>query len=178
MESKDPIDSETPCLLDVVQKTLNEQEWSFEVKDFPGEEESRKIVQAGCSGQNGSYRLTVDVNASNHCIVIYVTSQIKVPQDKRHLVAEYLTRANYGMVLGNFEMDFRDGEVRYKGSINVDGGFLAPRMFSRLLGCATVSMDRYFAQMMAIIYGGKSPVDALAEVEGGKQSQEPASSSQ
>ena len=32
---------------------------------------------------------------------------------KRQDIAEYLTRANYGMVMGNFEMDYSDGEIRY-----------------------------------------------------------------
>ena len=26
--------------------------------------------------------------------------------------AEFLTRANYGLVFGNFEMDMHDGEIR------------------------------------------------------------------
>ena len=29
-------------------------------------------------------------------------------------VAEYITRANYGIVNGNFELDYSTGQVRYK----------------------------------------------------------------
>jgi hypothetical protein len=26
--------------------------------------------------------------------------------------AEFITRANYGLIIGNFELDFEDGEIR------------------------------------------------------------------
>ena len=39
-------------------------------------------------------------------------------------IAEFLTRTNYSMIIGNFELDFADGEIRYKTSIDVQGDFL------------------------------------------------------
>ncbi|MDJ1171766.1 hypothetical protein PMG71_20260 [Roseofilum sp. BLCC_M154] len=34
-------------------------------------------------------------------------------------MAEFLTKANYGMILGDFELDLTDGELRDKTSIGV-----------------------------------------------------------
>jgi hypothetical protein len=33
--------------------------------------------------------------------------------------------ANYDMIIGNFELDLRDGEVRYKTSIDFEGDRLS-----------------------------------------------------
>ena len=43
------------------------------------------------------------------------------PEEMRVPMAEFLTRANYGLRIGNFEMDFEDGEVRYKSSVDFEG---------------------------------------------------------
>jgi hypothetical protein len=48
-------------------------------------------------------------------------------------VAEFLTRANSGMVIGNFELDFADGEIRYKTSIDVEGDKLSYAIIKRLV---------------------------------------------
>jgi hypothetical protein len=45
--------------------------------------------------------------------------QITALKGKQQTIAKFITRANYGMSLGNFELDFNDGEIRYKTSIDV-----------------------------------------------------------
>jgi hypothetical protein len=82
----------------------------------------------GFSGANGSWMCFAQAQDDNQRFIFYSVMESKVPANKRQTVAEYLTRANYGLVLGNFEMDFSDGEVRYKTSIDVEGGQLVPQM--------------------------------------------------
>jgi len=44
-------------------------------------------------------------------------------------VNEFLTRANYGLNIGNFEMDFQDGEIRFKTAIDVEEVILRLSIF-------------------------------------------------
>lgn len=88
-----------------------------------------------------------------------------MPLEQRLLMAEFLTRVNYGLKIGNFEMDFKDGEIRYKTSIAVEGDRLTSPLVRELV-CHNLSiMDNYFPGIMKVIYGGMSPEDALAETE-------------
>src|SRR5215212_5325423 len=48
----------------------------------------------------------------------YVIRDEPVPPERREAVALLLTRANYGIYLGNFEMDLDDGEIRFKVSVD------------------------------------------------------------
>ncbi len=48
-------------------------------------------------------------------------------------VAEFITRANFGIVIGNFEIDFSDGEIRYKTSIDVEGDRPSFALIKRLV---------------------------------------------
>ena len=59
-----------------------------------------------------SLRFSVIVGEDTVCC--YHIVPVKVPVEKRAAVCEFITRANYGLTLGNFELDMNDGEIRYK----------------------------------------------------------------
>ena len=59
--------------------------------------------------------------------LFYAVAPIKTPDEVRPAVSEYVTRANYGLRIGNFELDYGDGEVRYKSSLNFEGQDLSRR---------------------------------------------------
>ena len=90
---------------------------------------------------------------------------VNATSDKMAQVAEFITRANRGMRIGNFELDFDDGEVRYKTSLDVEGGDLTSKMIDNLLRANLTTIDRYFAGMMELIYGEKSAVDIIRRIE-------------
>ena len=56
---------------------------------------------------------------------------------------KFLIRANYGMMIGNFEMDFTDGEIHYKTSIDVEGDKLSSALIKRLVYANVMMMDEY-----------------------------------
>lgn len=48
------------------------------------------------------------------CIVSYGYAGISAGSECMPTVAGYLTRANCGLHIGNFELDRSDGEIRYR----------------------------------------------------------------
>jgi hypothetical protein len=97
--------------------------------------------------------------------VFYSVSPVNVPEHKRPEIAEFITRANYDMVIGNFEMDYGDGEVRFKTSIDVEGTELTPELLKPLLYANVLMMDQYLPGIMSVIYADVSPETAVAQVE-------------
>lgn len=91
---------------------------------------------------------------------------MKVNEDKRAEVAEYLTRANYGLHVGNFEMDMEDGEVRYK-TTGVTDEKTAPSLdvIRRLTYIGFSMFDRYIPSLLSIVYGEKTALEAIVEAE-------------
>jgi hypothetical protein len=80
-------------------------------------------------------------------------------------VADFLTRANYGLIVGNFEMDLNDGEVRYKTSIDVEGDELTPALLRNLAYTNVKTMDRYLPGLMSVMYGALTSEQAIHMVE-------------
>ena len=78
----------------------------------------------------------------------------------------FLTRANYGLHVGNFEMDMTDGEVRYKTTGVADENTMPGLDVIRRLTYVGFSMfDHYVPSLLSILYGGKTAEEAIAEAE-------------
>lgn len=69
----------------------------------------------------GNYQCIIDVNDEDKIVIIYAILGSLVEPKKRNRIAQLLTRVNFGIRIGNFEMDYDDGQIRYKTSIDYDG---------------------------------------------------------
>ena len=88
----------------------------------------------------------------------------EVPEDRREAVAAVLTEATYGLVVGSFEIDMSDGDVRFRTSLDlgraeVDDAVLAA-LVSPLVARNLAAMDQWIDGLQAVA-GGADPADVL-----------------
>ncbi len=70
------------------------------------------------------------------------------------------------MIIGNFEFDHSDGELRYKASYFYDSAFPdSAVVFLKNLYTSFAMMERYLPGIMAVIYGNLTPEAAVSQVE-------------
>jgi len=144
---------------DTLGKFLEEDGW------YPQQLEGNYIYRVGFSGKNGQVTCYAQIRVALEQFLFYVVAPAKATEAARGAVSEFITRANYGLRIGNFERDFSDGEVRYKSSIDFEGNGLIAPLIKNVIYPAVQTMDHYLPGLMAVIYGGKSPADAVAEIE-------------
>lgn len=116
-------------------------------------------------GHNGEVTCFAQVRVDLEQFIFYVVMPVRAPAQMRAAVAEYITRANYGLRIGNFELDFDDGEVRYKSSLDFEGVELTPGLIRNTIYPAVQTMDRYLPGVLSVIFGGKSAEEAIAAIE-------------
>jgi hypothetical protein len=146
-------------LYTVVVDYLTEDGWNFRVA------EDEVALQLGFRGRNSSWQCLCIIDEEKSFVRFYSMLPSVINEDQRLLVSEFVTRANYGLPIGNFELDFADGEVRYKTSIDIEGGELTPKMVENLLMSNLTTMDRYLPGLMRVLYGDKEPAEAVADIE-------------
>ncbi|MUG97832.1 YbjN domain-containing protein [Scytonema sp. UIC 10036] len=122
--------------------------------------EGQPVLQIVFQGENGKWTCYASTKIEQQQFIFYSLCSVNAPEDKRLAVAEFLTRANSGMVIGNFELDFANGEIRYKTSIDVQGDRLSFALIKRLVYANVTMMDRYLPGIMSVIYDDMSPEDA------------------
>jgi len=124
-----------------------------------------KSICADFRGEVGTYRLIASVDDDRDLFDVYAYSPVRVPEGARPSIAETLTRANYGLRLGKFEMDCDDGEVRFQLAHVFPDGVLAEEIISRSFSLAMTMLDRYLSAVLSVIYGNEHPKDAIRNVE-------------
>ena len=146
-------------ILDAVKEFFTKDEWPYSELD------NKPVLRTGFNGNSGQWTCYAQDRTEQEQFVFYSVFPIKTPEDKLYSVAEFITRANYGMVIGNFELDFSDGEVRYKTSMDVEEQELTQGLIHHMVYANVLTMDRYFNGFMKVIYSGTLPEDAVREVE-------------
>jgi hypothetical protein len=127
--------------------------------------EGEPLLQMVFQGDNGKWTCYAKARDDQEQFVFYSVCPVNAPDSKRLAVAEFLTRANSGMIIGNFEMDFEDGEIRYKTSIDVEGDSLSSALIKRLVYANVMMIDAYLPGIMSVIYGDVEPKDAITQIE-------------
>lgn len=147
-------------LLDFCKSFLNSKKVDFKQLD------GRTALKAPILESGRGWTFFVQTREAQEQIVMYSTFPMAVPEAHRAAAMEFITRANYGLILGNFEMDLSDGEVRYKTSIDVEKVNLTQELLNPLLYANIGTFRRYFDGLEAVAKGEKSPAAAIAEIEG------------
>lgn len=123
------------------------------------------VLSMSVAGQNGQWRCVAKSREEQQQFIFYSVCGTPAPEDRRQAVAEFVARANFGIVIGNFELDFNDGEIRYKTSIDLEGVPPAPALIKNLVYANVRMMDRYLPAITQVIEGHASPQAAIASVE-------------
>ena len=152
-----------PSLLDIAEQFFIEDDWEYHRVD------PRGILRMAFTGGNGNWLCFLQAREAQRQIAFYSICPLRVPEAKRSLVAEFLARANYGLVIGNFEQDWDDGEIRYKTSLDIEDCELSAALLSHIVYANVTSMDRYLPGLVAVIAGSQSPSEAVLAIEASRE---------
>ncbi len=147
-------------LYEVLKQFFDEDDWPYnEDKD------ENSLYTAFSPTGDRSWRCRAMADEERETALFFSHAPANAPYESRLAMSEFLTRVNYGLFVGNFEMDINDGEVRYKTSLNVQGGTFNPALARNLVYTNVLAMKRYLPGIEAVIAGTMTPVEALAMCE-------------
>ncbi len=135
------------------------QSWIFE-EDL---EQSRISFEYASAA--GAWRTYVAAIDDAQQVVVYGVVPFAIEEARRGAVMELLTRANFGLTIGNFEIDLDDGETRFKTSIDVEDAALSEGLLQQLVRSNLAVMEHYLPAVVAVSMRGSSPLDSLAALE-------------
>jgi hypothetical protein len=101
------------------------------------------IWRTEAAGAEGSYTCYVQVDPELGQLVFYGIVPHTVAPEDRVESAVALAGVNYGLAVGNFELDLIDGELRFSTGIDVTGTRLEPIVLERMIDNALEMLDAY-----------------------------------
>lgn len=157
------IDAKAKEMMDAVVKNLKEHEWHFRTRDFHDGECAIDTDIASNSGVFKFYDIRMLFRKWDMQTIYYFP--VKVPEEFRTAVGEYLMRVNWRMKYGKFVMNFDDGEIRYEIVFNphtvLDD---VENVLGDSFNMMSETSDEWTPGIMKIIFGGKKAAEVFNEI--------------
>ncbi|CAB9497916.1 Pfam:DUF1790 [Seminavis robusta] len=171
-EAKDQSSSYSSSVLDTVKAALDSIDYDYDIVTPDNDDDDGHIrleytVTEVCEGCDCAVVIMVD--EETRLFRYYLDAPLRVPLAKRRDVAILLTCINYYTFVGNFEMDLRDGQLRYRCSCKVVEGHsdsssvLGVGMVKDAMEISQQMLEKYFPGMMQVVYAGKDPEQAYQD---------------
>ena len=149
-------------IVNVIKQFLTDDDWHYFFNEDTGI--FRFDLRIRSKIQNISY--VIDVH--NDEFVTYGMCPIGANCEDSEMMAqmaEFICRANYGLKNGCFEMDWRDGEIRYKSFVDCEDLLPSTAVVKNSVYCIDAMIKRYAPGIVDIIFGGAKAKDAIAKCE-------------
>jgi hypothetical protein len=107
----------------------------------------------------------VFVVADANMVAVYSRAPLAVPASHRAAVAELIVRSNWESVVGSLELDYADGEIRFRTSVDVEDVALSQQLLVNLVRDNVIGLDEVLPALRAVAAGQAEPADALATAQ-------------
>lgn len=147
---------------------LDKDDWRYSFNEKTG------IYRFGLSLKGKLKKITYIIDVKDDEYLVYAISPLGADENDDKMMAnmaEFICRANYGMKMGNFEMDFQDGEIRFKVHICCKGITPNDDMIKRSIYCPATVFDHYSSGIMDVLFHDVSGKDAVERCEATNESQ-------
>lgn len=91
---------------------------------------------------------------------VLATIPINADENHRLAAAEYLTRCNYNLRVGNFELNMADGDIRYKNYAFVGDGPVSPDLIKNAIVIPFLMLERFADGLLSVLFDFSTPQEA------------------
>ena len=137
---------------------LDELKWNYH--RYP----EKPVLYSGFNGDNVQWNFSLHAREiSPGIFLLGVNSSIpnKTPSERRAATAELLTRINFELSVGCFELDLTDGEIRFRTSIILPAADITPGIIEHLIRSNLSIVDERFPQIAAVLHSGVTAEEAI-----------------
>ena len=145
-----------------IKKFLDDDDWHYSFDSSKG----RFAFGLSLKGELKSLEYTILVHSKGY--TVYAVSPVKANLDSSTIarrMLEFICRANYGLRNGNFEMDMRDGEVRYKTYVNCNKLTPSQEVVSSSIYVPANMFKRYAPGMFDVMFRDSDSKKAVEKCE-------------
>ena len=122
----------------------------------------KPVINLGFTGENGRWQCLAVAGPKDSHLLFMSLLPCRVAPNRRPQVAELISRINWGLPHGCFEMDFKDGEVRFRTSLILQSPEVPLEQVGDLVFSNLWAADHFFGTLMQVTYTKATPRNALA----------------
>jgi hypothetical protein len=151
-----------PSLFDEVARFFVQNNWLLH--PIP----QQTIFSMNFQGQHGTFECYAETIEPKKQFVFYSICPVKISEAKRSTIAEWVTRTNWHLVMGNFDLNFDQGSLRYRSSIELESdrfNAALSELIKRVAYTNVIMMDKHLPAIMAIVQENLTAIEAMNLVQ-------------
>lgn len=135
----------------------------FEARGWSFENEGDEEITAEFKGSWTSYQIRGLWRDEDGVLQLIVLPDVTIPADKRAPVYEALGLINEQLWLGHFDLWSSNGVLLFRHAVIMpQNGMLGVDQAQTIIDVALDECERFYPVFQFILWGGKSPADAMA----------------
>lgn len=146
-------------VVELIKDFFSENEWNYSYN------EDKSIIKSELSMNNAIGDLNIYIRIRETDYTVYTVLNSYVEKDFMNQVSEYLHRANYGLISGNFELCYEDGEVRFKTFVNFTNIELSKDIVAESIVVPIFMFEKYGINLLKLMISKNDPKVLIEEVE-------------
>lgn len=157
---KDEGDIMRAILLNEIESWLQDNGWKYKKR------QEAEILEMDVKLQCGLEQCRVIVWMTEEYCVVVGRTPVKVEEEARGRIGEYVCRANYSMYDGHFDFNYDDGELRYKTILpqTINAGS-RPEMIEEMLMRPAVMLDTYGPGFLKVWKQEEEPAEVIKDID-------------
>ncbi len=140
---------EARVMFNTLCQTLDNLRWKYNKEEADG----RFSVYTSAVGKDLTMRLTVNIDVDRQLMYLKSPMPFPVPENMRDTMAIAITRANWSMLNGCFEMDFSDGFIAFKMIVPYMSSMISTDVCRYLVLLSCNMIDKFNDKFKAIADG-------------------------
>lgn len=144
---------------EAIEQYLKNDEWNYTF------DEERELIRCGINLRNRlkECRIIADIDETKYLTLALIN--LNCDEEHRDELAKLLTLINYGLIIGNFEMDYDDGEIRYKVATNCKDCIPSQAVIEDSMMIPAVMFEQFGDAILDVMFGVKSAEEAYKSTE-------------
>ena len=146
-----------PTLAIGVKEFLDERGWRYQF------DSQKNAFTLGLNIDSRLKKIDMIIQADEKAILVYGVCPIKADEGSMAVAAEFFARANYMLKLGNFDIDHRDGELRFNTCL-VGRDAPSPDAIGHAIVTPFEMWKTFGDGLLAVLFGGASPEGEIRKI--------------
>jgi hypothetical protein len=140
---------------------LQEFGLDFELLD---DDEKEWLIVGTIETEIGPVRLMLALRAEPCQVIIYAYHPLIIVSSMRPTAVELFSRINHELAIGNFELDFEDGHIRFRTGIDFTGVNLPKEMLKTAVELSFGTLATYHTPLVQTLFDNRPPEEALKDI--------------
>ncbi len=123
-----------------------------------------RTLRSVFEGNQGRFWIYAKIPADLDILLCYSRCPFDAPTDILQLASELISHINFGLRVGNFEINMNSGEIRFKSSLDFRRVNLSDSLILNVLLPCAYAMDQFLPAFNSLILDRKSLSLSLAKI--------------